>query len=102
MTICVNCGRKIDVVSRECPYCHTPITVGNITNFKNIKSQEHDDDNSKLLMILSVFIPVFGIVYYLLYRNELTTKSKNALGGALIGITLILAVIIILFLLKLF
>ena len=53
-------------------------------------------------MILSVFIPVLGIVYYLLYRNELTTKSKNALGGALIGITLILAVIIILFLLKLF
>ena len=41
MAICVNCGREIKIISRNCPYCNTPISMASVTNKKSIKSMKN-------------------------------------------------------------
>ena len=89
MTVCLNCGKSISTVSRECPFCHTPITVNSITNAEAIKDFKHDYDckDDKLMIISAICFPL-GLFYYFTKKSDSPLKSASALGGAFIGIIL--------------
>lgn len=86
MAICVNCGREIKVIARNCPYCNTPIGMSSVTSKESIKHIKNDyDHKSNSLFLMSVFIPFFGLVVNKIKDEEEPLKAKSALSGFLVG-----------------
>lgn len=94
MTVCLNCGKTINNVSRECPHCHKPITFGGIASENDVKHNkiEYDCRDSKLTLISAIIFP-YGLFYYFKNKSEYPLKSNSALGGAFIGI-IVIAIIV--------
>lgn len=91
--ICLTCGKNIETISRECPYCHTPISVGNVTNKDLVKQNKIDYDcRDQTLTIISAICFPYGLYYYLTKKDEYPLKSNSALGGAIIGIIIIVII----------
>ncbi len=94
MAICVNCGREIKVISRNCPYCNTPIGMSSVTSKESIKHMKNDyDHKDNTLFLLSVLIPFFGLIISKIKSEEEPLKAKSALSGFLIGTIIYLALI---------
>lgn len=100
--ICLNCGKTINIVSRDCPYCHAPINMNTVTNLDTVKEKGNDYDapNNRVLL-LSVFIPIIGFIYYFKNRFNSPLKASSGMGGALIGILLYMILIFVLLIAKL-
>ena len=101
--ICLTCGKNITTpLARECPFCHAPITVTNVTNPEAVKklSNIYDCKDNKLLW-LSLFLFPYGLFFYFKNKEEYPMRSSSALGGALLGIVLVCIVITIIVLLNL-
>jgi len=86
---CKYCGRIIDDDSKYCVNC------GN--NMKNDNSGTVPDDApSKGFAILGFFVPIIGLILYLIYERKQPKRAKSAGKGALIGfITKIVVYIVI-------
>lgn len=86
--ICLTCGKSVTTpLARECPHCHAPITVDNVTNKEAVSKFKHDYDckDSRLLW-LSVFLFPYGLYFYYKNKDEQPMRSSSALGGAFMGI----------------
>lgn len=101
MTVCLNCGKSINVVGRTCPYCNSPIEIGSVTSKEKIKMNNDYDHSSNLLFALSLIIPIFGYIFYYLNKETQEIKSKSAMFGALIGTIFYLAIISVVIIIKL-
>lgn len=75
---CKNCGRKIYDDTEICPYCSTPTHPRN-----NFQSQ---DKPSIGFGILGFFIPLVGLILYLVYKDKSPKKAKSAGKGAIAGV----------------
>lgn len=75
---CKNCGRKIYDDTEICPYCSTPTH-----SHKNFQSQ---DKPSIGFGILGFFIPLVGLILYLVYKDKNPKKAKSAGIGAIAGV----------------
>ena len=86
---CKYCGRIIDDDSKYCVNC------GN--NMQNDNSGTVSDDApSKGFAILGFFVPIIGLILYLIYERKQPKRAKSAGKGALIGfITKIVVYIVI-------
>lgn len=94
MAICVNCGREIKILARNCPYCNTPIGMASITSKEGIKNIKNDyDHRSNKLFFLSILIPFLGLIIGKIKSEEEPLKAKSAISGFLIGAVIYLAVI---------
>lgn len=94
MAICVNCGREIKVLARNCPYCNTPIGMASITTKESINNLKNEyDHKSNSLFLISVFIPFFGLVVSKIKGETEPLKAKSALSGFLVGTVIYLAII---------
>ena len=86
---CKYCGRIIDDDSKYCVNC------GNNMNNDN-SGIVSGDEPSKGFAILGFFIPIIGLILYLIYERKQPKKAKSAGKGALIGfITKIVVCIVI-------
>lgn len=92
MTICLTCGKSISTpLARECPFCHAPLSVDNLTNKAAVDKMKHDYDcKDNRLLWISFFIFPYGLYFYFKNKNESPMRSSSALGGALMGIVLCL------------
>lgn len=91
MSFCRNCGTEIDNNTIVCPKCGV--------SQSSINFQQPTDNRSGIGWgILSFFIPVAGLVLFLVWKDSRPRASKSAGIGALIGTILssILGLIIIL------
>lgn len=94
MAICVNCGREIKVIARNCPYCNTPIGVASVTSKETLKHIKNNYDHaSNGVFLLSVFIPLIGLIIYSIKREEEPLNGRSALSGFLVGTVIYLAMI---------
>ena len=92
---CKNCGQQIDEINIYCPYCGTKTSI---KNFSDI-----DDTPSTGFAILGFFIPLAGIILYLIYNSKRPLRAKSAGKGALIGfITRLIIIILTLILMFIF
>ncbi|HPZ23489.1 MAG TPA: hypothetical protein PLB45_01660 [Bacilli bacterium] len=103
MSICLNCGRELGSrLGRNCPYCHAKLEIGGISSkpvYDHLKN-DYDSKNDRLL-ILSVIIPLVGLIYYYTKHEDRPLTSSSALGGSLIGIIVQAIAIVILLLTRL-
>lgn len=75
---CKYCGRIIDDDSKYCVNC------GNNMN-NDIGGTVSADAPSKGFAILGFFIPIIGLILYLVYERKQPKRAKSAGKGALIG-----------------
>lgn len=98
---CKNCGGFIDSASTYCENCGT-----NLNSFQNTNAT--DDNSSFGFAILGFFIPLLGLIFFLVYEGKKPKRAKSAGKGALIGfitkivITIILVVLYVVFAFSLF
>ena len=92
---CKYCGRIIDDDSKYCVNC------GNNTNNDNLGTH-HVDAPNKVFVILGFFIPIIGLILYLVYESKQPQKAKSAGKGALIGFITRIVVCIAIVLMSIF
>ena len=83
---CTNCGREIDDNAAVCVGCG-----------HSVAKKGEKDAPSKGFAILGFFIPIVGLILYLVYERTCPLKAKSAGKGALIGfiVSIILSVLLV-------
>lgn len=87
---CKNCGRSVDDTSSYCNNCGARID--------NKPNADVSEDNSNSgFAILGFFIPIVGLILFLIYEEKKPKRAKSAIKGALIGFIteIILAIILV-------
>lgn len=87
---CKNCGRSVDYTSSYCNNCGARID--------NKPNADVSEDNSNLgFAILGFFIPIVGLILFLIYEEKKPKRAKSAGKGALIGFIteIVLAIILV-------
>ena len=87
---CKNCGRPVDDTSSYCNNCGARID--------NKPNADVSEDNSNLgFAILGFFIPIVGLILFLIYEEKKPKRAKSAIKGALIGFItkIVLAIILV-------
>ncbi|WP_294386341.1 zinc-ribbon domain-containing protein [uncultured Ruminococcus sp.] len=87
---CKNCGRSVDDTSSYCNNCGARID--------NKPNADVSEDNSNLgFAILGFFIPIVGLILFLIYEEKKPKRAKSAGKGALIGFItkIVLAIILV-------
>lgn len=87
---CKNCGRPVDDTSSYCNNCGA-----RIDNKPNADASE--DSLSLGFAIFGFFIPIVGLIIFLIYEGKKPKRAKSAVKGALIGFIteIVLAIILV-------
>lgn len=87
---CKNCGRPVDDTSSYCNNCGA-----RIDNKPNADASE--DSLSLGFAIFGFFIPIVGLILFLIYEEKKPKRAKSAVKGALIGFIteIVLAIILV-------
>ncbi len=87
---CKNCGRTIDDTSLYCNNCGARLD-------DVFKQNASEDSSSFGFTILGFFIPIVGLILYLIYEEKKPKRAKSAVKGALIGFItkIILSIILV-------
>lgn len=87
---CKNCGRTVDDTSSYCNNCGA-----RIDNKPNADASE--DSLSLGFAIFGFFIPIVGLILFLIYEEKKPKRAKSAGKGALIGFItkIVLAIILV-------
>lgn len=82
---CKKCGKEICDEAVVCPHCGC--ATGNpFPLSSNLNGNAEKDASNLGLAILSFFIPVVGLILYLVWRQDYPLKAKSAGKGALISV----------------
>lgn len=87
---CKNCGRSVDDTSSYCNNCGARID--------NKPNADVSEDNSNSgFAIFGFFIPIVGLILFLIYEEKKPKRAKSAIKGALIGFIteIVLAIILV-------
>jgi uncharacterized membrane protein (DUF485 family) len=87
---CKNCGRTVDDTSSYCNNCGA-----RIDNKPN--ADAYEDSLSLGFAIFGFFIPIVGLILFLIYEGKKPKRAKSAVKGALIGFftEIVLAIILV-------
>ena len=89
---CKYCGKNIDDDSKFCSNCGNSVILEN-------EDGQVSDKPSKGFAVLGFFIPIIGLILYLVYERKQPKRAKSAGKGALVGfitkVVLYVAVIIL-------
>lgn len=77
MRFCSMCGKEVVEEAVICPNCGCQLS-------KSYSVAEHDAPNTGWA-VLGFFIPIVGLILYLINKDKTPQKAKSAGKGALIG-----------------
>ncbi len=77
---CKYCGQPLDERAMICPHC------GVATDNASLKMTEEDDRPSGGFAVLSFFVPLVGLILYLVWHDNYPKKARSCGKGALIGV----------------
>ncbi|MEG0367354.1 MAG: zinc ribbon domain-containing protein [Coprobacillus sp.] len=83
---CHRCGKEIGE-TKFCPYCGTQQDVERSLQ-PAISPVRNDDESSVGFALLSFFVPVVGLVLYLVWNKEYPKKAKSCLKGFIANIVI--------------
>ena len=88
---CKNCGSQIDDKAAICVHCGVSVQPMNAP----AEGVDPNDAPSTGFAILGFFIPLVGLILYLMWKNTSPQKAKSAGKGALIGfiVSVVLSVV---------
>lgn len=81
---CHNCGKEVGQDMKFCPYCGAQLDQ--IQSFNSTIT--NNDNKSFGYALLSFFVPIVGIVFYVLWKDEFPMRAKSCLKGFVAGIVL--------------
>ena len=76
---CSKCGKEVNDEAVVCVHCGCAIE-----NRKACVTSSNDAPNTGLA-VLGFFIPLVGLILYMIYKDTAPLKAKSAGKGALIG-----------------
>lgn len=92
---CHQCGKEIGNVN-YCPYCgvkqenaHNANDMYNDHRYEPIREQyptREDDAPSGVFAVVSFFLPIVGIILYIIWHKDYPLKAKSCLKGTVIGL----------------
>lgn len=94
---CFNCGKQVDEGTKFCPYCGSALnkqpTSHDDGGYQPIYQQSasyprEDDAPSVGFFILSLFIPIVGIILYAIWSKDYPLKAKSCLKGFITGVVI--------------
>lgn len=88
---CHQCGKEINQDACYCPYCGAP-QYQNTTAPNSASTVQEDDAPSSIFAVISFFIPLAGIILYVIWQKEYPLKAKSCLKGIVSGIVLYVVV----------
>lgn len=74
MKFCSKCGNEIVEEAVVCPHCGCAVA-----------EEKQDDAPSIGFAVLGFFLPLVGLILYLIWKDKTPKKAKSAGKGALIG-----------------
>lgn len=83
MRYCPNCGKEVDPKAVVCPNCGVALPAP-VTNNQVVNAQS--DTGSVGWAFLGFFIPIVGLILYIIWRNSEPNNAKKAGLGALISV----------------
>ena len=91
---CHQCGKEVNEESKFCPNCGTQLTQTQ-KSYQPIQTNvvSSEDAPSMGFAILSFFIPIVGLILFLVWKDEFPQKSKSCLKGLISGIVAYIVVV---------
>ena len=94
MKYCTNCGKQVDPKAVICPHCGVPLPSSSSSSTLTTTT---GDTGSVWWGVLGFFIPVAGLVLYIVWHNSEPKNAKSAGIGALIQVGVWIAFVIFCF-----
>lgn len=79
MKYCYNCGKEVLDEAIICVGCGVSLNNKKTTNF------ETDVDNV-IYLLIGLFVPLVGLILWLIWRDEYPNRAHNCGKGALISV----------------
>jgi magnesium-transporting ATPase (P-type) len=90
---CHQCGKEVNSDVKYCPYCGAQLDVhghANNGDYQPIQPgptyQREDDAPNFAFALLSFFVPIVGLVLYIIWNKEYPLKAKSCLKGFIFNI----------------
>ena len=92
---CYQCGKQVGEDVKFCPYCGAQLNSHDQNNGNGYNPinqnyqgsyQKPDDESSFGYALLSFFIPVVGLVLYLVWSKEYPLRAKSCIKGFIANI----------------
>ncbi len=92
MKYCYKCGAQLDAGATVCSSCGSAQYIG-----MPISNHSTSDANERVggWGVLGFFIPLVGLILYLVWRDDKPRRAKSAGRGALIGATTNAVIVIV-------
>lgn len=96
MAFCSKCGRQIPDDVKFCPECGANLKSfkGQYDNYQSINNsrlspeEKEGDESSFGYALLSCFIPIAGIVLFVVWNKEYPKRAKSCLNGFIASVVL--------------
>lgn len=85
MKFCSHCGKEIMDEAVICVNCGCSVATNNSVAGGNAVVTDPNDAPNTGFAVLGFFIPIVGLVLYLMNKDKSPLKAKSAGKGALIG-----------------
>ena len=92
MRFCTFCGKQIYDETVICPACGCPAQKSHKPPPPKAKLEEDDDSVSILLCLLAFFVPLFGLIYWVVKDDQ---KPRQATACGFAGLLSLLIVFIL-------
>ena len=90
MAYCTNCGATIHNEAVVCVHCNTPITHPRQGFGSSVQ-----DDGGFLWGLLGFFVPIAGLIIYLIWKDDHPNNARSAGMGALIYLGFMVAIFVL-------
>ncbi len=84
MKYCQHCGERIRDDAEICVYCGC-----------RVKNADDDDASSAGFAILCFFIPILGLILWLVWKNTKPLRAKSCGKGALVSLILEIVIVVL-------
>jgi len=81
MKYCSNCGKKLVDGADVCMNCGKLVS-----NVKPKSDVSQEDSGSNWFIVLGIFMPMIGLILYLVWKNTMPDTAHKCGLGALIGV----------------
>ena len=85
---CKKCGKELDDEANFCPYCGT-------STRDEKENAQNGDARSAGFGILCFFLPIVGLILYIVWKDTYPLKAKSCGKGALISVIVYAALMIL-------
>lgn len=88
---CRQCGHEVESRDKICSYCGANIQP----EVSSFRKEVPVDEGSFGWAILGFFVPIIGLILFIIWRDEKPKSSKQAGVGALVSVILNVVMVII-------